>query len=89
MKMGNAHFKKPVNLVKYNANSLLKLPPYFVFIFSKLLTSRYSTIYGGVRIGRLLEDMDVFAVHLGLYSFLDKVCIRGLRLQGQLNKKAY
>ncbi len=28
-------------------------------------TFRYSTIHGGVRIGRLLEDMDVFAVHLG------------------------
>jgi len=28
------------------------------------LRDRYSTIHGGVRIGRLLEDMDVFAVHL-------------------------
>ena len=26
---------------------------------------RYSTIDGGVRVGRLLEDMDIFAVHLG------------------------
>eukprot|EP00088_Acartia_fossae_P059422 TRINITY_DN7051_c0_g1_i1.p1 TRINITY_DN7051_c0_g1~~TRINITY_DN7051_c0_g1_i1.p1 ORF type:complete len:442 (-),score=92.43 TRINITY_DN7051_c0_g1_i1:220-1515(-) len=30
----------------------------------RLLRDRYSTIHGGVRIGRLLEDMDIFAVHL-------------------------
>lgn len=28
------------------------------------LRDRYTTFHGGVRIGRLLEDMDVFAVHL-------------------------
>lgn len=30
----------------------------------RILRDRYSTIHGGVRIGRLLEDMDIFAVHL-------------------------
>jgi hypothetical protein len=34
------------------------------------LIFRYSTIHGGVRIGRLLEDMDIFAVHLGRRIFL-------------------
>ena len=34
------------------------------------LILRYSTIHGGVRIGRLLEDMDIFAVHLGIRIFL-------------------
>jgi len=29
------------------------------------LRDRYLTHFGGVRVGRLLEDMDVFAVHLG------------------------
>ena len=29
------------------------------------LRDRYLTHHGGVRIGRLLEDMDIFAVHLG------------------------
>ena len=29
------------------------------------LRDRYLTLHGGVRIGRLLEDMDIFAVHLG------------------------
>jgi hypothetical protein len=28
------------------------------------LRDRYLTVFGGVRVGRLLEDMDVFAVHL-------------------------
>ncbi len=28
------------------------------------LRDRYITHFGGVRVGRLLEDMDVFAVHL-------------------------
>ena len=31
---------------------------------SKKIRDRYSTHLGGVRIGRLLEDMDIFAVHL-------------------------
>ena len=31
-------------------------------------TDRYITYDGGVRIGRLLEDMDLFAVHLGTYK---------------------
>jgi len=30
----------------------------------RILRDRYSTIHGGVRIGRLLEDMDIFSVHL-------------------------
>lgn len=30
----------------------------------KQLRDRYLTHFGGVRVGRLLEDMDVFAVHL-------------------------
>ena len=35
------------------------------------LKDRYITYDGGVRIGRLLEDMDIFAVHLGNpYSFI-------------------
>ena len=28
------------------------------------LRDRYTTFFGGVRVGRLLEDMDIFAVHL-------------------------
>ena len=31
---------------------------------NKKIRDRYSTHLGGVRIGRLLEDMDIFAVHL-------------------------
>ena len=31
---------------------------------NKLLRDRYMTHVGGVRVGRLLEDMDIFAVHL-------------------------
>ena len=34
------------------------------------LRDRYLTHHGGVRIGRLLEDMDIFAVHLGRASHL-------------------
>ena len=34
------------------------------------LRDRYLTHHGGVRIGRLLEDMDIFAVHLGWYHFV-------------------
>ena len=31
---------------------------------NKYVRDRYMTHVGGVRIGRLLEDMDIFAVHL-------------------------
>ena len=42
-----------------------------IFLFE---TFRYSTIHGGVRIGRLLEDMDIFAVHLGeIITYLKKL----------------
>jgi acyl-coenzyme A thioesterase 9 len=30
----------------------------------RVLRDKYLTHLGGVRIGRLLEDMDIFAVHL-------------------------
>ena len=39
-------------------------------LFIIMFYLRYSTIHGGVRIGRLLEDMDVFAVHLGRITLL-------------------
>ena len=33
------------------------------------LQDRYLVADGGVRIGRLLEDMDIFAVHLGSCTY--------------------
>ena len=37
------------------------------------LRERYLTNHGGVRIGRLLEDMDIFAVHLGWCNYVLRV----------------
>ena len=38
------------------------------FILSKhSFKDKYLVADGGVRIGRLLEDMDIFSVHLGFY----------------------
>ena len=41
-------------------------PPYIKFELQSdpVLRDRYVTTVGGIRVGRLVEDMDVFAVHL-------------------------
>ena len=57
----------PLNIVGRGKNNRVKglfVAKEIKKVKQKIIIIRYLTMGGGVRIGRILEDMDIFAVHL-------------------------